>query len=431
MARTIRHLAARIQRDLDGFSAHVEPSERRGYVMRVIHTASDRCVFTHDTGDRHTTLDDVDVWMSAMYRAALHGIVSASSIPDDMSTESLHELSVQHERAAMSSSEEELDEILDHAFRQCLEGCERTIRKRNEWDHGPSDWRVSAGGITLSHVDANRLIRRGLLEPIDSFSPNSLRLTEQGIRKAALRTKGEYDTLPLQKAIEHGLSLAYFHPDEDGEIAVPALYTPGSSKLVLVLGENAGGKSFFRRLFRGMTHPGRRAHGGDPAIPTGPYPVREFIGLSMELRTNTHGMGSMIYGFEQHSSTGELSARNVQSGIQNAQKRSHPTIIWWDEPDIGASTGAAAGIGQELARFVASDPPLVQAICITSHSTALVQQLAHLDPHYLYLGDAKGPATLEQWFEHQKNPKIISPDELVQISQERQRKIRKILKSHA
>ena len=53
--------------------------------------------------------------------------------------------------------------------------------------------------------------------------------------------------------LETALSLDYFTADDDGVTAIPYHHVPGPrSKLVVVVGDNAGGKSFFRRIIQAL-----------------------------------------------------------------------------------------------------------------------------------------------------------------------------------
>ena len=279
----------------------------------------------------------------------------------------------------------------------------------------------------LHDKDAAPLIKGGLLTRFTNGT-NYFELTPAGAQRAAHIVK--YKPLNVGKLLEWARERALFNPAEalGGETAIPLLYAAGRCKLILVLGENAGGKSMFRRVMRSGTHPGQPGGMGDPAVPRGPFPVPEFVGLSMQGRTNGGMMSSFIYGNEGYRSTGENSAYTVTMGIKTARERTHPTVLYWDEPDIGMSAGAAAGAGEAIRQFVeADDAPLVQAIFLTSHSPALVRQLIPLRPHYVHVGDADGPKTLDAWFERQANPAPISPEALRDLSHKRHDMIQKIL----
>jgi hypothetical protein len=147
----------------------------------------------------------------------------------------------------------------------------------------------------------------------------------------------------------------------------------------------------------------------------------------MQKRASGGMESSFIYGTESYHSTGENSAHTVTMGAKTATERLHTNILYWDEPDIGMSAGAAAGTGVTIRELVGQDAPLVQAIFVTSHSPALIRQLASVQPHYIYLGDANGPKNLESWFEFQQNPVPISPEDLAALALKRFRMIQKVL----
>lgn len=219
------------------------------------------------------------------------------------------------------------------------------------------------------------------------------------------------------------------HKKFPGETAIPALYDPGEGNLVLVLGENAGGKSFFRRMLRYATYRGDSGNRSmRKQIKPGKFPVQEFLHLSMEGRTSGGIPSAMIYGDEVRRSTGENTARTVTKAMETADSRTHTNILYWDEPDLGMSAGAAAGIEAAIAEWFPTRSRLTRMVCITSHSPALIRPLTGLNPHYVYLGDHEGPATLDEWFEYQRNPPVISPDEVRERSSRRWKMIQSHLK---
>src|SRR5579883_864579 len=78
--------------------------------------------------------------------------------------------------------------------------------------------------------------------------------------------------------------------------AIRCSYEPGESKLVVVTGENATGKSFLRRVIHSALQQNEI----------------ELIALSMELRTRVGDIRkAFIYGDEGNSSTGQISGRTV------------------------------------------------------------------------------------------------------------------------
>lgn len=290
--------------------------------------------------------------------------------------------------------------------------------------------------LHLSTKDAEGLRKRKLIETEGSGSRwNAVfKLTNLGFALGYELVGAP--KFPLREFLDDSLELQIFHPLDDGEFEgqtpIPFIFTPGDqdAKVVLVLGPNAGGKSFFRRVVSIRTNEGSKRHRDE----AGPFPVGELIGLSMEKRVGGGGMGmmrSMIYGTEDWSSTGENSAHTVITSLKTLAGRRHQVIIYWDEPDIGMSPGAAAGAGIAIREFADSAPAHVGGLFLTSHSPALVAQVAKVGPtpHYLYLGDDKGPQTIEEWVKQVSDPfpTPVSPEQLKKAARLRFKKIQYIL----
>jgi hypothetical protein len=249
--------------------------------------------------------------------------------------------------------------------------------------------------------------------------------------------------LNIPEVVEYILDTRFFHHDEkveevdpgSGGIAIPHIWTPGDSesKFLLVLGDNAGGKSFFRRLFREVTRKGRKAHGFNKAVEPGPFPLPEVIHLSMEARAGSSMnpvVKQMIYGGEEWLSTGYLTSSFITKGIKSASGRDHEVALYWDEPCVGMSARCQMGAGITIREFVDNLPEHIVAVVITTHSPWFVEQvlmLAHT-PHYLYLGSSAGPETLEQWIESERNPVVpIAPEVLDEACHQRHSAINAIL----
>ena len=294
----------------------------------------------------------------------------------------------------------------------------------------PSDLTSDRGSV--NEADGKVLVASGLFSKSESGSIEYT-LTPEGIREGIRRTPS-YKPMDVRELLEDVLGTVLFgpHPAIDGKTAIPAIYQPGAegSKLVLVLGENAAGKSLFRRVVNGATHRGVKArYDRDPeAIPQGRFPVQEFLGLSMQGRTSSGFASSCIYGEESYHSTGENSAHTLMGGLKNAAGRTHKCILYYDEPAVGMSARVAAGAGITLRNFIEKgDAPLVQVLFVTAHEPALIRQLAPLSPHYVHLGDESGPKTLADWLTAQENPEPVMPDDLKERARERFRLVQKVL----
>lgn len=183
-----------------------------------------------------------------------------------------------------------------------------------------------------------------------------------------------------KQLLERVLATEYF---QGCRPVIPSIWAPGraSNPLVVVVGENGGGKSFVRRIAHEICG----------------YHKIECIPISMEGR-QTMAFASLVYGSESYRSTGQNSVGTVVTGIKTSRSRTSRHIIIWDEPDIGLSEGAAASVGRAIADFVKEAPDKLVASIVTTHRKALVQELAPQKPHYLFLG-GEGPASLQEWLE--------------------------------
>lgn len=214
------------------------------------------------------------------------------------------------------------------------------------------------------------------------------------------------------KLLDHVLDLVYFQPDGQSPAPIPFHRVDGKDPLVVMVGDNASGKSFARRL---VTQVCRKVE-------------VESIHISMERRAGadvTGGMRGFIYGTEDWKSTGENSVGTVLGGIRTCQGREKPHIMFWDEPDIGLSDSWAAGVGVAIRKFVETPPEHTRAVFVVTHSKALVSQLLPVEPHYIYFGDGEAPVSLAHWIEQPVIPRDI--EELAELSHKRFKKIQKIL----
>jgi hypothetical protein len=217
----------------------------------------------------------------------------------------------------------------------------------------------------------------------------------------------------LSQLLDEVLWFPYFEPEDEKEAAIPVLRVPGAKKnpLVVVVGDNAGGKSFFRRVVSVVA--------GHATKDT------EFIHLSMEGRMQSVAWRSFIYGDEQYHCTGENSGGTVLTGIRTCLDRESRHVIFWDEPDLGLSDSWAAGMGQTLAQFSKDATKHTLAAFVVTHSKALVGQLLGTQPTYLHVGKApeKAPQTLQEWLDAP-----VAPRDLAQLKEESRKRYRKIQK---
>lgn len=179
------------------------------------------------------------------------------------------------------------------------------------------------------------------------------------------------------------------------------------SKLLIMTGENAMGKSFMRRLY----HQAMRKYGDIECIP-----------VSQEARTTSGIHRAFMFGDEGEESTGAISCHSVKGGISTCKARKEAHAIIFDEPDIGLSDSYARGLGIVLRDFVKKVPKKTFAVIVTSHNRNLIKELLPLNPNHLRFGS---PMTLDEWVNREVEP--ASPEELGERSIDTWRKISAIL----
>lgn len=209
------------------------------------------------------------------------------------------------------------------------------------------------------------------------------------------KPKVTFRTTSLKTFLRDVLNLTYFYPADDAKTAEKApiiyRYEPGKSKLILITGENATGKSFLRRVLASACRQNKI----------------EAMGISMEKRAGDDGnriANAFIWGDERDNATGCLSINAILGGIRTSSKRENKHAIIWDEPDIGLSENYAAGAGDEIARFISTAPDKLFFAAVTTHRRALLQQLLAAKPHHIRLGDNH---TLEEVMNLSVTPKSL------------------------
>lgn len=208
------------------------------------------------------------------------------------------------------------------------------------------------------------------------------------------------------------LALDYFH-EVGGETAIPFLRTDGTSPLIVIVGDNASGKSFCRRIVQVLCKENKI----------------ECMPISAEGRRHiSHAPWlTFVYGDEDTQATGVNSMNTVLVGIRTSTNREHQHVIFWDEPDFGLSPSWAAGVGQKLCGFAQEPPDKLVTACVVTHSRDLVRELLPAKPFYLHLGTdpREAPKTLEEWIEQRPVPR--NPEDLPGLSHKRFKAIQRIL----
>lgn len=195
----------------------------------------------------------------------------------------------------------------------------------------------------------------------------------------------------LKSLVQQCLDTDYFKPNEEGVTPIPFVHVPGNSRLVVVVGDNASGKSFFRRIFEAVC-------------------VRDEIDcitLNMQDRCSSEISRLIVYGNEDSKSTGENSINTVLGSVRTSFSRTDNHTIFWDEPDIGLSADWSAGIGQKICELIMKPPKHLFGGVVVTHSKPLVEQLMLAKPHYIHLGTDDAPPNLKAWLNKPVRPQNI------------------------
>jgi hypothetical protein len=226
----------------------------------------------------------------------------------------------------------------------------------------------------------------------------------------------KYSSESLSKFMDLVLDLDFFRkdPNYDNTPCIQVQLDKMSSeesKLIVITGDNASGKSVIRRIL----HEAMRKAG------------LSVMQLSQQSRTDSGIQRAMIYGAEEWDSTGYISTKSVNCSFRSSHawakdnKNKHGII--WDEPDIGLSDAYAAGLGVKIAEFIKTAPDKLFAAFIITHNRELVKQLVASNPWHLRVG---GCLPLHEWL---VAPVVArNPDELHEEGLARFRRISKVYK---
>lgn len=165
------------------------------------------------------------------------------------------------------------------------------------------------------------------------------------------------------------------------------------SRVLVIVGPNASGKSLAFRLLAGVAH--------DDKTPIITLSIRERTGSGM---SDMSGMRRvMIYGDETQQSTGALSVSVIERGFANVRKRledknAHGTLLMLDEPELGLSDGYARALGTYLAQQVNELPAAAPGLVLITHSRPMVEALCDAmgtAPHAILMGSET--TSLKAW----------------------------------
>lgn len=214
----------------------------------------------------------------------------------------------------------------------------------------------------------------------------------------------KFRTTSVKRFLNDLFQTIWFDPKEGPPLV--AQLEPGIGKLIVVTGENASGKSFYRRIVHMASDKCKM----------------ECINTSQESRCREGMHRVFMYGAEDWESTGYISAKSVGGAFRTSLGRKDKHVLFLDEPDIGLSDNYAAGLGQEIAESIEKSSDKLFATFIVSHSKALISQLAKINPWHMRFGSF---LTLNEWLTASVVPTATS--QLMDEGITRFRKLSKIL----
>lgn len=136
------------------------------------------------------------------------------------------------------------------------------------------------------------------------------------------------------------------------------------ASVVVVTGENAAGKSLFRRLLT--------AHLNKRDI--------QVIHLSQQGRATSGVVRAMVYGSEEDEATGAISCHTLLTGFTTSRGREKDHVLIYDEPEIGMSEEAQMGAGEFIVNeLVGNWPQKLLGYVVMTHSRHIAGQLMKIN----------------------------------------------------
>jgi hypothetical protein len=172
------------------------------------------------------------------------------------------------------------------------------------------------------------------------------------------------------------------------EAAIPSLFEEGTNpRLLVVTGENGGGKSLGVEIFRRLSDEMARERGTR----------LEVMDIGMKRRVAAGIERSFIFGHEATESTGNVSVRTAIAGVRNSSERENDHWLILDEPDIGVGEGYHDALGRYLAAYGTDLPPLCSGFVVVSHSRSLIARLVEVGASSLRVGSDLRP--VREWID--------------------------------
>ncbi|AXQ69473.1 hypothetical protein HOU02_gp252 [Caulobacter phage CcrBL9] len=189
----------------------------------------------------------------------------------------------------------------------------------------------------------------------------------------------------------------------------------GDNRLLLIVGENASGKSL---LFRILAAVARRDHG--------------LTGITISIRERTDSTvpfrRMFMFGDEAEQSTGATSFGTIEMGFKTASGESQgKNLLMIDEPEMGLSDGYARALGEYLGQNARDLPDACHGLVVVTHNRPLVQGILmglNAAPAFAHLG-ASTP--LYDWLEHRETRTVNDLRALKETASARRKQTQKLM----
>lgn len=204
---------------------------------------------------------------------------------------------------------------------------------------------------------------------------------------------------------------------DDRERLFPSKLEMGSREDILVVtGENASGKSLAFLILNNLV----RSFGKEDKIDV------LVMDIGMGRRTKSGIEKAFMFGDEHLDSTGNISIKVMQTGVENSRSKDTYHYLMLDEPDIGVGEGYHTAIGEFLSEFASALPEKCLGLVVATHSRKITAKLLDAGASSLRLGNDL--RDVREWVEHGDIEKSL--DELTalkSISLKRFRGVSKML----
>lgn len=222
----------------------------------------------------------------------------------------------------------------------------------------------------------------------------------------------------MRMASKHIASTARWVCDDallfrDEESPFRAAMSQKATKLVVVTGENASGKSLFVRIVSVVLNQ-------EGIVP---------VSASIRERTGGGMRQAMMFGEEQSQSTGATSVGVIQTAFKNLDR---PSALIIDEPELGLSDAYARALGEYVGSAAKSVPTKCRGVVVVTHSRSLVQGLidgyGKTPTHVSVAAERKPKTSLLKWMAEPEEHSVEELLALRQVGHERWLRVNKLIK---